>query len=90
MAKRRARFPHRYTTVHLSRDGKRVPFVRLSGRWLEAFGFKEGAKFAAVGVEGGLLVLTVYEAAPNDRTSPRGASRAIDAQDDALPPRELA
>lgn len=28
----------------------RVPFVRLSGRWLEAFGFKEGAKFTAVGV----------------------------------------
>jgi len=58
MAKRRAQFPHRYTTVHISRDGKRVPFVRLSGRLLEAFGFKEGAKFAAVGVEGGLLVLT--------------------------------
>ena len=40
---------HRYTTVHLNRDGARVPFVRLSGRWLGAFGFKEGAKFAAVG-----------------------------------------
>jgi hypothetical protein len=90
MAKRRAQFPHRYTTVHLTRDGKRVPFVRLSGRWLEAFGFKEGAKFAAVGVEGGLLVLTVYEAAPNGRTSPRDASRALDAQDDALPPRNPA
>lgn len=56
-------------------------FVRLSGRWLEAFGFKEGAKFTAVGIEGGLLVLTVYKAAPNDRTSPRDASRALDAQD---------
>ena len=59
MPKRRAQIPHRYTTVHLTRDGMRVPFVRLSGRWLEAFGFKEGAKFTAVGVEGGLLVLTV-------------------------------
>ena len=87
MAKRRAQFPHRYTTVHVSRGGKRVPFVRLSGRWLEACGFKEGAKFAAVSVEGGLLVLTVYEAAPHGRTSPRDASLARDAQDDALPPR---
>lgn len=52
MAKRRSRFPHRYTTVHLNRDGVRVPFVRLSGRWLEAFDFKEGAKFTAVGVTG--------------------------------------
>jgi hypothetical protein len=33
-----------------------VPFVRLSGRWLEAFSFKEGAEFAAVGVEVGGLV----------------------------------
>ena len=89
MTKRRAQFPHRYTTVHLNRDGVRVPLVRLSGRRLEAFGFKEGAKFTAVGVEGGLLVLTVYEAAPNGRTSLPDASRAIDAQDDALPPRNL-
>jgi len=63
----------------LTRDGKRVPLVRVSGRWLEAFGFKEGAKFAAVGVEGGLLVLTVYEAAPGDRSSSRDASGALDA-----------
>lgn len=87
MAKRRAQFPHRYRTVHLNRDGVRVPFVRLSGRWLEAFGFKEGTKFAAVGVEGGLLVLTVYQAAPDGRTLPRDASRAIGAQDDAPPSR---
>lgn len=37
---------------------------------------KEGARFVAVGVEGGLLVLTVYEPAPEDRTSPRHASRS--------------
>jgi hypothetical protein len=48
-------------------------------------------EFAAIGVEGGLIVLTltVYEAA-NDRTSPRDVSRALDAQDDALPPRNRA
>jgi hypothetical protein len=68
----------------------RVPFVRLSGRWLEAFGFKEGAKFTAVGVEAGLIVLTVYEAAPNGHTSPRDASRALGGQDDGLPPRNRA
>lgn len=90
MAKRRTQFPHRYTTVHLNRDCVRVPFVRLSGRWLEAFSFKEGAKFTAVGLKGGLLVLTVYEAAPNGRTSRRDASRAIGAQDDALPRRNRA
>jgi len=76
MPKRRAQFPHRYTMSRLTRDGKRVPLVRVSGRWLEAYGFKEGAKFVAVGVEGGLLVLTVYEPAPEDRTSPRHASRS--------------
>lgn len=89
MPKRRAQFPHRYTTVHLNRDGVRVPFVRLSGRWLESLGFKEGTKFAAIGVEEGLLVLVVYEAAPDGPTSGRDASRALDAQDDALPPRNL-
>ena len=73
----------------LTRDGKRVPLVRVSGRWLEEFGFKEGAKFTAIGVEGGLLVLIVYEAAPGGRTSPPDAARAIGAQDDALPPRNL-
>jgi len=67
---------------HVDLEDENVPFVRLSGRWLEAFGFKEGAKFAAVGVEGGLLVLTVYEAAAGGRTSPRDASRAIGARDD--------
>ncbi len=87
MPKRRSLFPHRYTTVHLHRDGKRVPFVRLSGRWLEAFGFKEGAKFAAVGVEGGLLVLTVYEAAPGDRALRPDTSRVLDAEDGSVPPR---
>ena len=90
MLKRRARFPHRYTMGRrLTRDGKRVPLVRVSGRWLEAFGFKEGAKYTAIGVEGGLLVLTVYEAAPGGGTSRPETSRALDAQDDALPPRKL-
>ena len=90
MPKRRARFPHRYTMGRLTRDGKRVPLVRVSGRWLEAFGFKEGAKFTAIGVEGGLLVLTVYEAAPNGRVMRPEASRALDPEGDLLPPRNLA
>ena len=30
---------------------KRVPLVRVPDRWLGAFGFKEGARFAAIGVE---------------------------------------
>ena len=49
--------------------------MRLSGRWLDAFGFKEGAKFVVVGVEGGLLVLTVYKPAPEDRASTRELAR---------------
>lgn len=81
MPKRRTPFPRRYTTVHMNRDGVRVPFVRLSGRWLEAFGFKEGAKFTAIGVEGGLLVLAVYEpasAAPSShRGTPSGRAAAV-------------
>lgn len=59
MPQRRSPSVHRYTTVYVKRDGVRVPFVRLSGRWLEAFGFKEGAKFAAFGEEAGRIVLTV-------------------------------
>jgi len=74
-----------YTTVYLSRDGKREPFERLSGRWLEGFGFKEVAKFVAVGIEGGLLVLTVYQGAPG-----ASRSRVLAAQDDGLPPRNRA
>jgi hypothetical protein len=63
---------------------------RVLRRWLEAFGFKEGAKFAAVGVEGGLIVLVIYEAAPNVRASRPATSRALDAEQDSLPPRNLA
>jgi len=77
----------RYTTVHLNRDGVRVPFVRLSSRWLEAFGFKEGAKFTAVGVEGGLLVLAVYDArrtAASRRVTRRARSMR------RMPPHDLA
>lgn len=51
---------------------------------------KEGVRFAAISVEEGLLILGVYEAPPDGHTSPRDASRALDAQDDALPPRNLA
>jgi len=47
---------------------------------------QEGAKFVAVGVEGGLLALTVYEAAAADRASRPDTSRVLDAEDDALPP----
>jgi hypothetical protein len=59
--------------------------VRVSGRWLEALGFKEGAKYTAVGVEGGLLVLTVYEAAPGGGTSRPETSRPPDAQKHETP-----
>jgi len=84
MPQRRIPSVHRYTTVYVKHDGVRVPFVRLSGRWLEAFGFKEGAKFTAVGEEDGRLVLTVYGAAPEVRTSPCDKSCASDVQDGAL------
>lgn len=86
MPQRRAPSVHRYTTVYVKRDGVRVPFVRLSGRWLEAFGFREGAKFTAFGVEDGRLVLTVYKAAPETRTCPCDGSCADVVQDGALPP----
>lgn len=87
MPQRRRPSVHRYTTVYVKRDGVRVPFVRLSGRWLEVFGFKEGAKFTAFGEEDGRLVLTVYEAAPENCTSPCDGSCAGVVQDRALPPR---
>jgi hypothetical protein len=74
----------------MKRDGVRVPFVRLSGRWLEAFGFKEGAKFTAIGIEGGLLVLAVYEPASAARSSRRGASSGSAVADDPLSPRKPA
>jgi hypothetical protein len=63
----------------MKRDGVRVPFVCLSGRWLEAFDFKEGAKFTAIGVEGGAV-----------RSSRRGASSGSGAADDPLSPRKPA
>jgi len=87
MPQRRTPSVHRYTTVYVKHDGVRVPFVRLSGRWLEAFGFKEGAKFTAFGEEDEHLVLTVYKAAPKTRTSPCDGSCAGGVQDGALPPR---
>lgn len=67
MPQRRSPRVRRYTTVYVKRDGVRVPFVRISGRWLEAFGFEEGAKFTAHGAEEGRLVLTVYKPAPKSR-----------------------
>lgn len=88
MPKRRTLFPRRYTTVHMKRDGARVPFVRLSRRWLEAFGFKGGAKLTALGVEGGLLVLAVYEPVPAVPSSRRRASGVRAEADGAAPPRK--
>lgn len=87
MPLRRTPSVHRYTTVYVKHDGVRVPFVRLSGRWLEAFGFKEGAKFTAFGEEDGRLVLTVYKPAPEVCTSACDGSCAGRVQDDALSPR---
>lgn len=80
MPTRRTRFARRYTTIHRQRDGVRVPFVRLSGRWLEAFGFKEGAKLKAIGVKGGLRVLALYEpahAVPSSRAGESGHTFAL-------------
>ena len=88
MPRRRTPSVHRYTTVYVKHDGVRVPFVRLSGRWLEAFGFKEGAKFTAFGEEDGRLVLTVYVAAPEVCTSPCNGSCAGGVQNGALSPRD--
>ena len=70
----------------MKHDGVRVPFVRLSARWLEAFGFKEGAKFTAFDEEDGRLILTVYKAAPEICTFPCDGSCAGGVQDGALPP----
>lgn len=60
-----------------------MPPVRLAGRWLEGSASKRREKSAAVGAEGGLLVLGVYEAAPERRASRPVTSRALDAEDDA-------
>jgi len=87
MQQRRTPRIRRYTTVYVKHDGVRVPFVRLSGRWLEAFGFKEGAKFTACGEEGGRLVLTLDKAEPEVCKSPCEGSCAGSVQDGALPAR---
>jgi hypothetical protein len=52
------------TTVHVTRNGVRAPLLRFSGRLLESFGFKQGAKFAAIGEEGRLLVPAAVSGAP--------------------------
>jgi hypothetical protein len=64
----------------------------FADRWALFLGnlYRNTAQPFVVGVEGGLLVLTVYEAAPDGRTSPRNASRAIEVQDDAPSPRNRA
>jgi hypothetical protein len=40
--------------------GKPVPYVRLSGRWLERFGFARGSR-VVVAAEQGRLVLTLAD-----------------------------
>jgi hypothetical protein len=62
----------------------------IAAIFVDTWGFKEGAKLAAVGVEGGLLVLTGLEAALDVGASRPDTSRALDAQHDALPQRNLA
>lgn len=40
------------------RGGEQVPYVRISGRWLEQFGFRRGSRIR-VAAEEGRLVLTI-------------------------------
>lgn len=59
--------PHEVTVTTLCRDGagrrgEAVPFLRLSGRWLERLGFQRGSR-VAIAPEAGILVLTVRRTA---------------------------
>ncbi len=52
----------RRTTSGFVRRDVAVPFLRLSGRWLEQFGFDRGCR-VRVAAEQGKLVITVSEPA---------------------------
>jgi hypothetical protein len=61
MPQRRSPAIHRYTTDYRLHERQRTPFIRMTGRWLEAFGFTIGTKFTAVGDGDGRLILTVVK-----------------------------
>jgi hypothetical protein len=69
MQRRRSQFPHRYTKVHLTRDGRRLLFVRLSGRWLEALKMVRSRRGRLTRVE------CVYQPAP-ERSAPYATESA--------------
>lgn len=83
MPQRRSPSVHRYTTDYRLHERVRTPFIRMTGRWLEAFGFKTGVKFTAVGERHGRLVLTIVKPEAEGRQSRCDRSCARDAQDDA-------
>lgn len=58
--------PHisRHTVMNKPRGSERAPVLLLSGKWLAAGNFKIGAKYSAVVVEDGRIVLTVYKPVP--------------------------
>ena len=83
MGQRRSPTVHRYTTDYRLHARVRTPFIRMTGRWLEAFGFRTGVKFMAGGDGNGRLVLTVVGPESEVRTSRCDRSCARDAQDGA-------
>ena len=49
-----------FTVGELSRNGKNVPMLRLSGLWLEKLGFKSG-DFVRIKCEDGQMIITLNE-----------------------------
>lgn len=58
-------------TLKAAAQGRAVPFLRMSGRWMEQCGFS-GRTRVFVRVEPGCLVLTTYDPAIGDCDEQRG------------------
>lgn len=65
------------TCYELEFDQVKVPFIRLSGKWLEAAGFKVGDLISVEPQENGLLIrrmdgLQLLTGTPKNKTGPTG------------------
>ena len=59
----------RYQQRARGRRGQHVPFIRLSGKWLDAIGFNEGARVRVSGEVGKLTLIISYRKSRKERVA---------------------
>lgn len=52
-------------TSYITYDNKSVPFIRISGKWLEKIGFNIGSKYQLRISDNGITLIPITSTSPN-------------------------